>query len=105
MLVDLCDGFQIDDQLLEVRDEYRICCVECNNYVKISNPSSKIIHSRRCESEPQITEIPKAKPQIKARLKVVAASVLRGGNEDFDDIVAATTAGYLSPSEAMNSDF
>ena len=105
MIVDLCDGFQIDDQLLEVRDEYRVCCSECNNFVKITRPNSKILHSRRCESEPQITEIPKAKPQIKARLKVVADSVINGGNENFEDIVAAVEAGYLSQSEAMNSDF
>lgn len=104
-LVDLVDGFKIDSLLIEVRDEYRVCCKECNNWIKISSPSAQINHSRSCVSEPQTIAPEKAKPVKRDKLATVAANHLKGRNVDPDEIYASYRAGHLTMSQAMNSDF
>jgi hypothetical protein len=105
MLTDLNSGYKFDSLLIEVRDEYRVCCLECNNWVKISTPSAQIKHSRSCVSEPQIVSPEKQKPVKKNRLATVAKNHLNGLNEDSEEVFEAYLSGHLTMSQAMNSDF
>jgi hypothetical protein len=104
-MIDLTEAYKIDSLLIEVRDDYRVCCIECNNWVKICTPTAQIKHSRNCLSEPQIIAPKKQKPVKKERLAVVALAHLQGHNEDPDEIYEAYRAGHLTTSQAMNSDF
>jgi hypothetical protein len=106
--MEIANGYTIDRNLLEVRDEYRVCCKECNNWVKISTPTAQIKHSRSCVTEPQITPPAIAKPVKKseaAKLATVAKQHLAGVNVDSNDVYDAYCSGHLTMNQAMNSDF
>lgn len=105
MLVDLVEGYKIDSLLIEIRDDYRVCCKECNNWIKIESPSAQIRHSRSCVSEPQVVKPEMSKPVKRSNLAQAASDHLKGRCIDSDNIYEAYCAGHLTMSQAMNSDF
>ena len=104
-LVELAEGYKFDSLLIEVRDDYRVCCKECSNWINAEFPSAKINHSRKCFSEPQLIAPPRPKPIKRDPLAKVAKDHKAGYNVDPDEVYDAYRAGYLTMSEAMNSDF
>jgi len=106
-------GYTYDPNLIEIRDGYKVTCLECNNWVSSAKLERMIEHSRNCQSrpqpmpppEPKPQPVPKPKPIKKDKLAEAAKAHRKGFNVDPDDIYEAYRAGHLSASEAMNSDF
>jgi hypothetical protein len=98
---------------LEIRED-KVFCLDCGRWEYVSKVEKgyKIAHSTRCDTPVQPKkEVPKPikasdlKVAAKAHLKVAAKAHLRGQCIDPDVVLEAYQAGYLSMSDAMNSDY
>lgn len=103
-----CSTFKIDAEKLENWDG-RIRCKDCGRWVWGSKAAlgQKILHSTRCSSaaQPVGTFVPAKTSTSLEELKAAADRHLAGEAVDSDTVYDAYQAGYLSMSDAMNSDF
>lgn len=90
---------------LEVRED-KVYCKDCGRweYVSKIEKGAKIRHSSRCDANEQPSK-PTPKPVKRNELEAIGAQVRAGYNVDPDKIFEAYSAGYLSMSDAMNTDF
>ena len=87
-------------------------CVECGGWERSDKNNGQIRHSKRCDSRPQPVAVVTAEVarvaelDRRAGLREFAANVRRTGlcKGRTEDLLQAVREGYLSESDAMNTD-
>ncbi len=77
----------------------RVQCVECGKWERADN--GRVRHSKNCDSKPQFAA-PVAADALRTFADAVRATSLTHGRDS--DVLDAVRKGYLSESDAMNTD-